>query len=158
MTAVFEGGLTPAAIALGWLLGSPPLATFHFDWRDALLGVAATLPPLGLFWLCLVCPWRPFAEIARITVETLVPLFRDCQLMQLAIIAALAGVGEECSFAAWCKQHRPKKSAARTAFGSACLSPPSFSDCCIPLRRRTRSWPGSSACILAGSGWHVVIY
>jgi hypothetical protein len=98
MTAVFEGGLTPAAIALGWLLGSPPLATFHFDWRDALLGVAATLPPLGLFWLCLVCPWRPFAEIARITVETLVPLFRDCQLMQLAIIAALAGVGEEMLF------------------------------------------------------------
>jgi len=98
MTAVFEGGLTPAAIALGWLLGSPPLATFHFDWRDSLLGVAATLPPLGLFWLCLVCPWRPFAEIARITVETLVPLFRDCQLMQLAIIAALAGVGEEMLF------------------------------------------------------------
>ena len=97
--AVFEGSLTPVAIALGWLLGTPPLADlFHFTWRDALLGFVATLPPLGLFWLCLVCPWRPFAEIAKITVETLVPLFRECRLVQLAIIAALAGVGEELLF------------------------------------------------------------
>jgi membrane protease YdiL (CAAX protease family) len=99
MAAVFEGCLTPAAIGLGWLLGTPPLATlFHFDGRDALIGVAAALPPLGLFWLCLVCPWRPFAEIAKITVETLVPLFRHCGLAQLAIISALAGLGEETLF------------------------------------------------------------
>ena len=99
LAAVFEGCLTPAAIGLGWLLGTPPLATlFHFDARDALIGVAAALPPLGLFWLCLVCPWRPFAEIAKITVETLVPLFRHCGLAQLAIISALAGLGEETLF------------------------------------------------------------
>jgi hypothetical protein len=99
MAAAFEGLLTPVAIGLGWLLGTPPLATlFHFTGRDALLGVAAALPPLGLFWFCLVCPWRPFAEIAKITVETLVPLFRHCGLAQLAIISALAGLGEETLF------------------------------------------------------------
>ncbi len=99
MAAVFEGCLTPLAIALGWLLSTPPLATlFHFDGRDALLGVAAALPPLGLFWFCLVCPWRPFTEITKITVETLVPLFRQCGLAQLAIISALAGLGEETLF------------------------------------------------------------
>jgi uncharacterized protein len=99
MAAVFEGCLTPLAIGLGWLLGTPPLAKlFHFSGHDALLGVAAALPPLVLFWLCLVCPWRPFAEIAKITVETLVPLFRGCSLAQLAIISALAGLGEETLF------------------------------------------------------------
>jgi uncharacterized protein len=99
MTAAFEGSLTPVAIGLGWLLGTPSLATlFHFDGRDALIGIAAALPPLGLFWFCLVCPWRPFAEIAKITAETLVPLFRDCGLAQLAIISALAGLGEETLF------------------------------------------------------------
>jgi uncharacterized protein len=99
MAAVFEGCLTPLAIGLGWLLGTPPLAKlFHFNGHDALLGVAAALPPLGLFWLCLVCPWRPFAEIAKITVETLVPLFRGCSLAQLAIISGLAGLGEETLF------------------------------------------------------------
>ena len=64
VAAVFEGGLTPAAVALGWLLGAPPLKTFRFDGHDALLGLAATLPPLGLFWLCLVCPWRPFTQMS----------------------------------------------------------------------------------------------
>ena len=141
MAAVFEGLLTPVAIGLGWLLGTPPLATlFHFDGRDALLGVAAALPPLGLFWFCLVCPWRPFAETAKITVETLVPLFRDCGLAQLAIIAALAGLGEETLFRGVVQAGAAKQSAAPTAFGSACWRPPSFSDCCISSHRPMASW------------------
>ena len=99
LAAVFEGLLTPLAIGLGWLLGTPALAKlFHFSGQDALLGVAAALPPLALFWFCLVSSWRPFVEIRKITVETLVPLFRDCGLAQLAIISALAGLGEETLF------------------------------------------------------------
>ena len=96
--AIFEGSLVPAAIALGWLLGAPPLATFHAEWHGVWLGIAATLPPLGLFWLCLACPWRPFARIADIMDETLLPLFRDCHVAKLAVIAALAGMGEEMLF------------------------------------------------------------
>jgi uncharacterized protein len=98
MTAFFEASLVPVAILLGWLLNSPPLATLHFEPRAALLGAAATLPPLAMFWLCLHCPWGPLAEIAKITEETLVPLFRHCRLAELAIIAALAGIGEEMLF------------------------------------------------------------
>ncbi len=96
--AIFEGSLMLVAIALGWLLAAPPLRTFHFEFGGAALGLVATLPPLALFWLCLKCPWRPLAEIARIMDETIVPLFRDCRLVELAIIAALAGVGEEMLF------------------------------------------------------------
>jgi uncharacterized protein len=95
---VFEGSLAPVAIGVGWLLRSPPLATLRLDWRAGLLGIAATLPLLLLFWLCLKCPWRPLAEIARITDEMLVPLFRDCRLLELVLIAALAGIGEEMLF------------------------------------------------------------
>jgi uncharacterized protein len=98
VAAAFEGGLAVVAVALGWLLGHRPTATFHPIMRDAALGIAATLPPLGLFWLCLKCPLRPFRTIAQILDETLVPLFQDCPMMQLAIIAALAGVGEEMLF------------------------------------------------------------
>lgn len=96
--AIFEGSLVPLAILLGWLLKSPPMATLHLDGYAALLGLAATLPPLGLFWLCLKCPLGPFAEIAKITDETFVPLFRDCRIFELAVIAALAGLGEEMLF------------------------------------------------------------
>jgi uncharacterized protein len=96
--ALFEASLVAVAIGLGWLLRSPPLATFRFEGRAALIGLAATLPPLAVFWLCLKCPWRPLAEIARITEEMLVPLFHDCRVVELAIIAALAGIGEEMLF------------------------------------------------------------
>jgi uncharacterized protein len=96
--AVFEGSLVLVAIGLGWLLGTPPLATCRFEGRALLLGVAATLPPLALFWLCLKSSWRPLVEIARITDEMLLPLFRDCRLIELAVIAMLAGIGEEMLF------------------------------------------------------------
>lgn len=86
------------AIALGWLLGQPPLATFRFDAYGTAIGIAATLPPLGLFWLCLKCPWRPLQTIAQILDEMLTPLFRDCRIWQLVVIAALAGIGEEMVF------------------------------------------------------------
>jgi uncharacterized protein len=96
--AAFEGGMGVAAIALGWLLRQPPLKTLDSNIYDAALGAVAMLPPLALFWLCLKCPWRPFETIARILDEVLVPLFRDCGPVQLLIIAALAGVGEEMLF------------------------------------------------------------
>ena len=96
--AAFEGSLVAVAIAMGWLLGSPPLVTFRFDWQDAFLGLAATLPPLGAFWLCLKLPLGPLRTIARFLEEMLVPMFRDCGLVQLAILAVLAGVGEEMLF------------------------------------------------------------
>ncbi len=96
--AIFEGSLVAVAIALGWLLGQPPLKTFHMGLYHAALGVAATLPPLALFGLCLKCPLRPFETISRILDEMVVPLFRDCRFTELAIIAALAGIGEEMLF------------------------------------------------------------
>ena len=96
--AAFEGGLIVVAIALGWLVDQPPLATFHLDFYSVALGVAATLPPLGLFWLCMKMPLGPLQTIARILDEILIPLFLECGPMQLLVIAALAGMGEEMLF------------------------------------------------------------
>jgi membrane protease YdiL (CAAX protease family) len=96
--AIFEGSLVPAAIVAGWLLGTPPLQTFQVKTTAALLGVAATVPLLAMFWLCLKCPLRPFREIAEIIEKTLMPLFRQCRLGEVAVIAALAGLGEEMLF------------------------------------------------------------
>ncbi len=96
--AAFEGSLVAVAIGLGWLFNIRPLATFGFDPLDALLGAAATLPPLALFFLCMKTPLGPLRKITRIIDETLVPLFRDCRADQLAILAALAGLGEETLF------------------------------------------------------------
>jgi membrane protease YdiL (CAAX protease family) len=86
------------ALFLGWLFGVPPLATFHLDIGGTLWGLAATLPLLLMFGVCLLCPWRPLREIGRFLEESIVPLFRSCRMVDLAIIAALAGIGEEMLF------------------------------------------------------------
>jgi uncharacterized protein len=96
--AAFEASLVVVAIVLGWLLGARPLGTFRFDLHGAAWGIGATLPMLAMFWLCLQCPWGTFKEINRILDELIVPLFRTCGLVQLAIIAAMAGIGEEMLF------------------------------------------------------------
>ncbi len=97
--AAFEGSLALLAVGLAWLLGTPPpLGTFRLDWRQAALGLAASMPLLVLFWCCLKYPWPPLRKIAGILDETIVPLFRDCRIEQLAIVALLAGLGEETLF------------------------------------------------------------
>jgi membrane protease YdiL (CAAX protease family) len=102
VVAVFEGGIAVVAVGLGWLLAKDPLAslprTLPDTARGAAWGTAAAAPPLLLLWLLLKCPLRPFANLVRIVDELLVPLFRNCGLVELAVISALAGLGEEMLF------------------------------------------------------------
>src|SRR5262245_16144088 len=83
---LFEGGLGVAACLLGWLLDQPPLADFRWDAGAAALGMAASLPMLLLFFLCLHWPIGPLARIRRITDEVLRPLFGSCTLLELALL------------------------------------------------------------------------
>jgi len=96
--ALFEGSLAVLAVSIGWALDRPPLVTFRFNAIDLGWGIFATLPPLGLLWLCMKIQWQPFARIMRILDETFVPLFRQCSILELAVIALLAGMGEEMLF------------------------------------------------------------
>ena len=102
LATVFEGGIAVAAVALGWLVDQDPLASFPRTPADVARGVAwgtaAALPPLAVLWLCLKCPVGPLAKLIRVVDELLVPLFRDCRLLDLAVISALAGLGEEMLF------------------------------------------------------------
>jgi len=98
IAVLFEGGLGVVAVLLGWLLGYPPLE--QVEWAGAALawGAAASLPPMGLLWICIWVPLRPFRDLLRVVDELLVPMFRDCRVLELAVISALAGLGEEMLF------------------------------------------------------------
>jgi membrane protease YdiL (CAAX protease family) len=98
IAAIFEGGLAVAAVVLGWLVGQVPLETFRWSWAATGLGAAGTLPPLALLWLCLSFPVRPLAELTRVIDDLLVPMFAEWRLVEFAVVAALAGVGEEMLF------------------------------------------------------------
>lgn len=96
--ALFEGGLAVLAASIGWAINRPPLETFSLNSIDLLWGIIATLPLLGLLWLCMKAPWRPFARIVQVLDETFIPLFCQCRMLELAVIAILAGLGEEMLF------------------------------------------------------------
>ena len=98
LAVVFEGGLGLLALALGWLLGSPPLETLQWTWNAALWGTLAGLPMLVLLVATVRLRMWPFSDVLRVVDELLVPLFRDCRVADLAAISALAGLGEEMLF------------------------------------------------------------
>lgn len=93
-----EGGLAAMAWGLGWLLGHLPWDTLHWQARDALLGVAASLPMLLVFLLMLRWPIGPLGRIKQFSEEVIRPLFASCTVLDLAVISLLAGVGEEMLF------------------------------------------------------------
>lgn len=95
---LFEGGLAPLALALGWLLGRSPLQGFSWSIRDGFLGVLAAMPMYAMFQLLVRWPIRPLERIRLFFEAELVPLFGARPDSDLALIAIAAGVGEEMLF------------------------------------------------------------
>jgi membrane protease YdiL (CAAX protease family) len=93
----FEGSLVLVAMALGWVLGQPPLehctlSPVAWGW-----GLAGTLPMLVALAVCVGLP-GPWRSLVRLIDETLVPMLRGWSLGEMALAAAMAGLGEEMLF------------------------------------------------------------
>jgi len=98
VAVLFEGGLIGVAVLLGWLLGHAPWPKIQWTVQGAAWGVAASLPLMALLLACVKLPLRPWAGVRRVIEKLLVPLFRDCNAVELAVISILAGLGEEMLF------------------------------------------------------------
>ncbi len=98
VAVLFEGGLGLIALVLGWLFGVPLRASIQWALPAVAGGAAATVPLLGLLWVCLRLPWAPLVELRRVVNELLLPLLRPARWWELAAISLLAGWGEELLF------------------------------------------------------------
>jgi membrane protease YdiL (CAAX protease family) len=98
LAVLFEGGLAPLAVFLGWLFDQPALGGFAWRVQDAALGVLAALPMLGLFLIGYLWPVGPFRQIRRFFDEEARPILAGCSWPDLALISLAAGVGEEMLF------------------------------------------------------------
>src|SRR4051812_16809135 len=102
MAVVVEGGIAVAALIVAWVfrvslrdmfpeLGAPLLSAIS-------RGLLATLPMLVIFWLLVNSNW-PMMRQMREQVQWLIDeMFPSRSIGQFAMIATLAGVGEELLF------------------------------------------------------------
>jgi membrane protease YdiL (CAAX protease family) len=99
----FEVGLGLLALGLGgWLDRSPLVWPDSAAAGDHLLalaaGAAAALPLLGILVLLDRHPRDPLRELRRLTDEILPALFRGASSLELLLVSAAAGFGEELLF------------------------------------------------------------
>lgn len=107
---LFQGGLTLLGIAVGLIFGfhDPSQGLLDFGWssvvKPALIwGGLGTIPMLGYLVFAHFCPWGPLKAIRDVVEEKLLPLLRHCTLLDMVILALLAGLSEELLFR-WCLQ------------------------------------------------------
>lgn len=95
---MFEFSLLILAMLLGWLFSVSPGAHFALDPRAAAWGVAAAFPLFVAFLLVEHLPVAPIQRIQETVLNTIGKHLAACNWMELAALAALAGVGEEALF------------------------------------------------------------
>ena len=102
MAVVVEGGLALVALVVAWLFRVPLRDMFPAVGAPLVSaivrGLLATLPMLVIFWL-LVNPNWPMMRQLREQVQWLIDeMFPSRSIAQFAMVAILAGVGEELLF------------------------------------------------------------
>jgi uncharacterized protein len=98
MAVLVEGGMGLLALGLGWLLGCPPAKTIRWDPTDALWGLAATVPMVAVLLACVYVPLGFLRKLLGTIDRLVAPLFRGWGLLEMALVAGLAVLGEEMLF------------------------------------------------------------
>ena len=94
----FQGfGIIGLAVLLGWLFGERFWEATFWDGSDAAWGLALSLPLVGLVIWVSGRDWLGVRQMHG-DFDRVVELFRDCTILDLAIISIFAGVGEEALF------------------------------------------------------------
>ncbi len=93
-----EAGLIALAWILAWAFDRPLFDLIVFDWEGVVAGLLGTVPPYAAMVWSTRTTMPPFQQLRRDVERLVVPLFRGMSLWDLALIALLAGVGEEVFF------------------------------------------------------------
>lgn len=101
LTTLFvEGGLYVAGLFLIGGAGAVR-AKFSLSWSGTFYALLLTLPMFGTLFLAMRSKWKPLSELRGELEEKVVPIFVNSNLVDLVLIALLAGTGEELFFRGW---------------------------------------------------------
>jgi membrane protease YdiL (CAAX protease family) len=93
-----ELGLLVLALLVGCFLEPSPIEQIHASAVDLLYGLLACLPLLAGLLAITHVSWGPLARLDAFVRRHVVPLFAECRIWQIGLIALLAGIGEEALF------------------------------------------------------------
>ena len=96
--AVVEGALVLVAFGLGWLVNHSHTSTLLWNWTDLGLGILAAGPLLILLAVCFHLPGSGLRQIREFMRDTLGPFLARCRVVDLCLLAVLAGFCEEILF------------------------------------------------------------
>lgn len=100
ITVIVEGGL----FLIGLLLmgGSGELLSrFGFSWGATGNALLLCIPMFAVLYLAMRSGWALLSRLRNDIDEKIAPIFADCRLFDLVVIAVLAGTGEELFFRGW---------------------------------------------------------
>ena len=100
ITLLVEGGL----FLFGLLLigGQDAMQSkFNFSWSATAYALLFCIPLLAVLYLSVRTQWTPLYRLKQEIDEKVLPIFANCNISDLTIIALLAGTGEELFFRGW---------------------------------------------------------
>ena len=100
ITFFAEGGL----FLIGLLLiggSSAVLSHFSLSWSATGYATLLCIPMFAALYFAMWTEWRPLSQLRNEIDEKIAPIFANCKIVDLAVIALLAGVGEELFFRGW---------------------------------------------------------
>ncbi len=101
LTLAVEGGLLLISLAIGWACWCLPWEPWDHPaalGRNLLWGLGGTVPMLLLLPVFIWVPLRSFRRIEEILNEVFLPACQHLSVWEIAVVAALAGLGEELFF------------------------------------------------------------
>ena len=100
VTVLVEGGLFLFGILL---MGGPHavLAQFNLSWSATVFALLLCLPMVAALYLAMRSEWEALSRLRNELDEKILPIFANCKIIDLAMIAFLAGIGEELFFRGW---------------------------------------------------------
>ena len=109
VAALLSGAMMVLAVIFS-LFGfcAPQQSLLSFDFNEVVLpaivwGVGSSIPLILILLAIFKLDFGPFQTMKRTIDNLLIPIFKDCTIVQIAIISILAGISEEMFFR-WCLQ------------------------------------------------------
>lgn len=93
-----ESGIAVAAFGIGIFFNRSPIQDLRWSLKEFLIGLAGTLPLLGIVQLLLYLRVKAVADAHRFLLKHVGPLLDECGFRHLVLLSLLAGVCEELLF------------------------------------------------------------